>query len=477
MSQSLKKNFIYSSILTVSNYLFPLIVFPYVSRVLGVTNIGICNFVDSIVNYFMLLSMMGMSVLGIREISSTKGDRREMSRTFFALLTLNGLFTVLASVGLVVATLTVPALQQYRHLLFVSLFKLLGNFLLIEWFFKGLEDFRYITNRTIIVKVGYVAAVFALVRCTEDYVTYYILSVLMIFVNALFNCIYARGKIQMVFSDLDIKRYVKPFLYLGSYLLITSMYTSFNVLFLGFAAGPDEVGYYTTATKLYTIILALFTAFTGVMMPRMSSLLAENKFDEFKMMIEKSINILTTLAIPTVLITTVFSPQIIHLLAGGEFDGAIMPARIVMPLLFVIGYEQILVIQVMMPTKHDKTIFRNAVIGAVIGLTLNISLVPTLGAVGSAIVWFTSEVVVLVLSQWFVGRELEIAFPVRYVAKSVVAYIPLAVLLLVVYNMNVHEYISFGLAVCIFAVYFIIVQVRVFHNDFVQTILNKIRRQ
>lgn len=477
MSQSIKKNFIYSSILTVSNYLFPLIVFPYVSRVLGVTNIGICNFVDSIVNYFMLLSMMGISVLGIREISATKGDRLKMSRTFFSLLVLNGTFTVLASVGLIVATMTVPSLQPYRHLLYVSLFKLLGNFLLIEWFFKGLEDFKYITNRTIIVKMIYVVAVFLLVRQSGDYVTYYVLSVLMIFVNALLNCLYARRKIVFVFCELAPQQYVKPFLYLGSYLLITSMYTSFNVLYLGFVGGPDEVGYYTTATKLYTIILALFTAFTGVMMPRMSSLLAENRFEEFKLMIGKSINILTTLAIPAVLVTMIFSPQIIHLLAGGEFEGAITPARIVMPLLFIIGYEQILVIQVMMPTKHDRRIFCNAIIGALIGLTLNITLVPKCGAVGSSVVWLTSEMVVLVLSQFYVGRELKIAFPRRYVIRSIVAYIPLAVLMLLVYRAEVHEYLSFAIAVGLSIPYFVFVQIKVFHNDFVQSMLYKFRRQ
>ena len=114
MSQSLTKNFLYSSILTVSNYLFPLIVFPYVSRVLGVDRIGVCNFVDSIVNYFMLFSMMGISIIGIREIASRKGDKEAMSRAFFSLIALNGFFTFIAAVALLVATHMVPALQPYR---------------------------------------------------------------------------------------------------------------------------------------------------------------------------------------------------------------------------------------------------------------------------------------------------------------------------------------------------------------------------
>lgn len=77
---SLKKNFIYSSILTVSNYLFPLIVYPYISRTLGLSNIGVVNFVDNLVNYFVLISMMGITTVGVREIAAAHKNRKKLSR-------------------------------------------------------------------------------------------------------------------------------------------------------------------------------------------------------------------------------------------------------------------------------------------------------------------------------------------------------------------------------------------------------------
>jgi Membrane protein involved in the export of O-antigen and teichoic acid len=88
---SIKKNFFYNGLLTVANYLFPLITYPYVSRVLGVSNIGICNFVDSIVNYFILFSMMGISIVGVREIAAVREDREARNRVFSNLIALNGL--------------------------------------------------------------------------------------------------------------------------------------------------------------------------------------------------------------------------------------------------------------------------------------------------------------------------------------------------------------------------------------------------
>lgn len=106
--QSLKKNFIYNAILTMSGYIFPLMVYPYVSRVLGVANIGACNFVDSIVEYFTILSMMGMNTIGIREIAKCKNDQQKLDNVFSQLFSLNTLTTITAIIILIIATNIVP---------------------------------------------------------------------------------------------------------------------------------------------------------------------------------------------------------------------------------------------------------------------------------------------------------------------------------------------------------------------------------
>ena len=100
---SLQKNFIYSSILTVSTYLFPLLVYPYVSRVLGLTNIGIVNFIDNLINYFVAVSMMGITTVGVREIAGARNDKFQLSHTFTSLLSLTGITTIAAMLILLVA--------------------------------------------------------------------------------------------------------------------------------------------------------------------------------------------------------------------------------------------------------------------------------------------------------------------------------------------------------------------------------------
>lgn len=424
---SIKKNFFYSSILTTANYIFPLITYPYVSRVLGVSNIGICNFVDSVVHYFILVSMMGVSILGIREVARCKDDRSELNKTFSSIFLLNTLTTTIALLLLLVGTFTVPQLYAHKQLMMVGAMKLLFNYLLVEWLYKGLEEFKYITLRTLLVKTGYVLSVFIFVHSAGDYPIYYLLTVMMIVVNAFVNFIHARKYVSLSWRGMNLKYLLKPFLTFGVYLIITSMYTSFNVAYLGFVAGETEVGYYTTATKLYALLLSLYTAFTGVMLPRMSALISEQKENEFERLLDKSLKFIFSFTIPLIIVTTVCAPQIIRIISGSGYEGAILPMRIVMPLMLIIGYEQILIVQTLMPMKKDKAVLINSVLGACVGLTMNILLVPLLQSVGSAVVWLISEVVVLVSAQCFVTRYTGMKFPVQSLLWYLLRYLPLLV--------------------------------------------------
>lgn len=158
----IKSNFIYSSLLTVSSFLFPMLTYPYVSRVLGVTNIGVCNFVDSIINYFILFSSMGINVVGIREIAKAKGDTLRVSKVFSSLWILEAGMTAIMLFLLLIATVFISQLNEYASLMMIGACKLIANLFLIEWFYRGIEEFKYITYRSLIVKVLYVVCIFIL---------------------------------------------------------------------------------------------------------------------------------------------------------------------------------------------------------------------------------------------------------------------------------------------------------------------------
>lgn len=432
---SLKKNIFYSVLLVVANYVFPFLTYPYVSRVLGVTGIGACNFVDSVINYFILFSMLGIDSLGVREIARHKGDREALDRTFSNIFVVNLALTGLMLLLLFIITFTVPQLSEHKDLMMIGAFKLVFNCLLVEWLFRGLDDFKLITMRSIIVKTVYVAGVFLFVRKAEDVWIYYLLSSLMVVVNALVNIVLSRSRVHLLLKGLQFFATFRSLLTLGVYAILTSMYTTFNVTFLGFVCGETEVGYYTTATKIFFMVMAVFSAFTNVMLPRMSNLVSSGEMDKFCESFKMAVEVLFSFSFPIIVWMMLMAPDLVLVISGPGYEGAIVPMTIISPLVFIIGYEQILVLQTLLPLGRDKLLLRNSLIGAGLGVVLNVTLVPVMASVGSAIVWIVAELTILVLSQIAVFHELHIAFPFNLTVKNLfvnmllVAFVALSLLL------------------------------------------------
>ena len=461
---SLKKNFFYSALLTVANYVFPLITYPYVSRVLGAANMGICNYVDGIVNYFIMFSMMGIATVGVREIAASKGDRPRLNRVFSGLISLNAITSLLAAVVLAAAIFLVPALTVHKEMMGIGVLRLLANFLCMEWLFRGLESFRYITLRSVFIKILYMVAVFVFVRKPEDYDIYYLLLCLSIVANALVNVLYSRRFVSLTTEGVSYRKIAVPFFLIGLYALMSSMYTTFNVVYLGMTSSNEQVGFYTSATKIFGMIIALFSAFTAVMLPRMSAVLSEGRDDEFWRIVTKVLRVLFCGGVPLVMLMEAEAADIIRIISGPGYEGAITPMRIISPLILVIGMEQVYVLQTMMPRKYDREVLVNSIIGAVVGVTLNLLLVRSMEAVGSSIVWLLSEMTVLTCSILVVTRKAGVHFPIRTLLLEIVKCLPLGVLLAFIPFLPWPFYVRFILASALTALYFLLLNLVVRPN-------------
>lgn len=299
----------------------------------------------------------------------------------------------------------------------------------------------------------------------------------MVIINALINFPYACTKVKLSFKQLTIIPYVKPFLIVGCYMLLTSMYTSLNVTYLGFVSGEVQVGYYTTATKIFSIILAIYSAFTNVMMPRMSSLYADGRIDEFKKLILKSTDLLISLSVPAIILTMLYTPEIIKLISGDGYEGAYLPAKIIMPLIFIIGYEQILVIQILMPAKQDKLVLYNSILGAFVGILLNILIVPHLNSVGSAITWLCAEIIILIVASIEVKKLIGINFPFKRIFKCILLYFPVIIIcFLLKSNFAWRGVINLFIGTLVIMVYTLGILLFVEKNSIILTCVRKLRK-
>lgn len=471
----LKSNFFYNSIITSANYLFPLIVFPYVSRILGPHYLGIFNFVDSVIYYFYMFGMMGIGIIGVREIAAVQHDIKKRNEVFSSLLFLNAIFVSTVIVLLIISIQIIPTLNQYKYLFVVGIANIIASFLLLDWLFKGMENFKFITIRTIIIKFIYLASIFIFVRIPEDYGIYYILTTLSVIANATVNLWYSRHFVQLDFRSFTkrLTVYLKPNFYLGSYWILTSIYASFYTIYLGFISTPNQIGYFTTASKLIILILSIYTAWTTVVMPRASFMLAEGNSKEHFQLIQKSISSLFSIGIPIVIIGVSFTPDIIHTLAGDGYEGAYIPSMILIPLIIIIGYEQIIILQTLTPMKKDNVLLRNSFWGAITGVTCGVVLVPQYHAIGASVSWIISELCVLTLSQWYLKKHFAFLFPFRLFLLIIYYHTPIIIVCVAIRTLfpyiSIYRIIIASIIVFIFSLF---VQLKFIKEPVIISVIN-----
>ena len=336
---------------------------------------------------------MGITHIGVREIAK-QTNKIDLSKCYSSMLALNIIYTLFALFIYLPLIFYVNKFTIHKELFLLGAFQIFFTTFTIEWFFRGIEDFRYITIRSLVIKIIYVISVFFFIKTPDDFILFFALTVAMTVVSAFVNFIYSKKFINFSFRNLDLKKYLRSSLSLGIYSILTSMYTTFNVVYLGFIWNDIQVGYYTTAIKLYIIILGFYSAFTGVMLPRMTSVLKDNNQDAYEIMISKSLELLYTVAIPIVIYMFAMAPEIILLLAGEEFLPAANLSRIVIPMLLVVGLAQVLSFQVLIPKGYDRVTLMASLIGALVGVALNIILTPKFSSTGTCFTVVITEMCV-----------------------------------------------------------------------------------
>jgi O-antigen/teichoic acid export membrane protein len=166
--------------------------------------------------------MLGLSITGIREIAKHKGSPQQLKITFSSLFLLNAIATLVVLLLLILSIFIVPTLYEHRDMMFIGIAKLIFNLFLTEWFFKGMEDFKYITIRSVVVKFLFVVSIFVFVREKDDFNIYYALLVAMVVVNAIFNSVYRKRFVSFSFKNITFTPFLRSFLTIGIYLILTS---------------------------------------------------------------------------------------------------------------------------------------------------------------------------------------------------------------------------------------------------------------
>ena len=453
---SISTNYIFNAVLTVSSYVINLILFPYVARVLGAEGMGQAGYVTECVNYFAVFSVLGIATVGTREIAACGQDMQKRSVVFSSLLSI-----LMGTTGVVLALYVcscflVPRFIQDQNLFLIGSSVLVSMSFLMEWFYQGIERFKYITIRTLVIKFLYVVAVFLFVKSREDVIVYFTLTALMSVSNALVNILTTRRFVRFSFALAKPALFLRPVLVIGAYGIMVSMYTYFTSVYLGFVASDDQVGFFYASKKLMYLILGFFSAFATVMFPRISNLLAEDQKEEIDKKIAQSFDIVLSISLPIVVFCEVFAEDIIRILSGPDFYGAVLPMRIIMPVLFLSAMAQIWVMQVLFPRRKDSIILLSSFLGAISGIVLSVCLIKPLGAVGAACVFLVSELAGNLYSFIYAVRKQLFTFPTGLALNRLFVALPYLVLCLMVLSVCHNMWVRLGIGLSACAIWFMV---------------------
>lgn len=411
--------------------LFPLITFPYVCRVIEAEGIGRVNFFTSIIQYISLFTCLGIPLYAVREVARDRNDVVKMNRTATEILLLHTLLSLIGYLIVGVLCLCVPQIQADISLFLVLSLTIFFTAIGCEWFYQGIEDFKYITIRGIIVKCIAIILLFVFVRTKEDLIFYGWYTVIGVLGGNVFNFFRLRKYIHrenIIFSQLNLRHHLKPVLKIFSFAVVTSIYLQLNPVLLGFMKNALAVGYFTAATKLMSMFMRLSSCLGAVMMPRASHLIAENKEEEFNSLIQKSYDFTIAVSFPLVMILVITAPLIVNLLCGPEFAPAVLSSQIVAPVILMVGISNVMGIQVLYPKGKINIVIFCCFIGAVTDLILNVCLIPSFSYEGTAVAYLGAEVATT-FSMYFIARKY---LPIRYIHKSHLVYLLGSVLMTVV---------------------------------------------
>ena len=421
MAQSVKVNYILNLINTGTQMLFPLITFPYVCRVIEADGIGQINFFQSIINYISLFTCLGIPMYAIREIARDRSDVVQMNRTAMEILLLHSMLTLVGYAIVAILCLTVPQIQVNIPLFLILSLTIFFTAIGCEWFYQGIEDFKYITIRGLIIKTVSVVLLFIFVKSKTDLLYYGCYIVFGVLGGNIFNFLRLRKYIHrenIIFSELHIKRHVKPVLKVFSFSVVTSIYLQLNMVLLGFLKNALAVGYFAAATKVMQMLLTMSACLGSVMMPRASHLIAENKEDEFNRLIQKSYDFTLAIALPMTIGLIFCAPSLITALCGVKFEHSILPSQIIAPIILMVAISNVFGIQVLFPKGKINIVTLCCGIGAVADLILNLCLIPFFSYIGTSIAYLGAEVATTV-SMYFIGRKY---IPIIYFKKSHLTY-------------------------------------------------------
>lgn len=419
--QSIKINAVVNTLRTISTMIFPLITFPYTSRILGPEGIGKVNFATSFLGYFILFASIGIPMYGIRAVAKVRDDKNELSNVSQELFVMHLAISLISLLGFLSMIFINKKIYDEKSLFILVSSSIVLSTMGLNWLYQGLEQYIYITVRSIVFSTISTVAIFLLIKSKNDYLLYAGITIFSSLGSSVLNFYNARKiLLKKRIDKWQFKRHLKSMFMVYGMTFIGSLYLQLDTIMLGFMSTARNVGYYTASIKLTKMVMGIIISFSDVLLPRLSYYLANNLKHEFDRMLSKSFAINLLITIPTVISMMILSEEIILVFAGKEYLSAIPSVIITAPIILFIGLTYIIGIQIFYSMGEDKKMVISFSLAALASLVLNYFLIPRYAHIGAAIATLLAEFVVLIAQIIMLSKVYKLEVPYRSILKYIV---------------------------------------------------------
>lgn len=415
---SVRKNFLLNSAYRVLQIITPLVTTPYLARVLGPDQIGVYSYTESVATYFAIFIVLGLSTYGVRTIASCGHDFEKRSRTFWCIWFSQLMLGIPVCVLYLVYAIWSPNAPQICSLGWGLL--LIASTFDISYFFFGIEEFKIPTLCSCIIKLLEVTGIFVFVKSQADVGAYVILDGTSFLCISLVLWPFLHRYVDFVRPSLrDVLDHIPPSARLFIPIIAVNFYTTFDRVMLGSLSDMQQTGYFDYAYKLSKMPLSVIVALGVVMMPHMSSLIAQNKRERMLELLEKSLWIMLVCAFCLSFGIAACAPEFAPIFLGDSFTPAV-PAMIALSVMVPLACcTNVIGQQYLLPTNQDTRYTIACCVGAATSIAMCVVLIPLTGALGAGIATAGAELGILVVECIFVRNEL----PLKSYVRQILPYV------------------------------------------------------
>lgn len=403
---SVKKNYIYNLIFQAFALITIFVTTPYITRILGAEKIGIYSYTYSIVTYFILIGSLGIALYGQREIAYYQDDKEKLSKTFFEIFILRFILLIVTGVLFYILFCLKGEYSVYYKLL---MFELIGSGIDIIWLYQGLEDFKKVVIRNILIRLSCVILIFIFVKNNTDLWKYFLLTSLSTFLGNFSLWLELPKYIEKVkLKTLNIKKHIKPILILFIPQIAIQIYTVLDKTMIGYITNNmSYVGIYQKTQEIVKMGMTIVTSYGTVVFPRFANNFIKKQNKEMAKDIKNAFSCIWLIGLPLTLGLMACSNNFVGWYLGTEFEQAKSLLMLFSVIILIIGLNTVIGMQYLIATKKQKVYTIAVITGAIVNVIGNFILIKYYNNYGAVIASIIAELVILLIEFYYIKEQLK----------------------------------------------------------------------